>query len=63
MGLSPQLITKDVHKALKDAYQNTSKISRRGVRLKVMITAKENGIWFAAKAFDVSRGTIVKWVH
>ena len=63
MGLSPQLITDDVHKDLKKAYQATNKISRRGIRLKVMITAKENGVWFAAKAFDLSRGTIVKWVH
>lgn len=61
MGLGPQIITDSLYEEIKIAYGDLDKISRRAVRLRTLMTAKECGVGVAAKAFGVCRTTIQFW--
>ena len=63
MGLSPQLITDDLYKDIKEDYEQLDAISRKAIRLRAMMAAKECGVGLAVKAFGISRSTLQLWAN
>lgn len=63
MGKSPRLITDALYEEIKSAYQDIDKISRRAIRLRALLTAKEHSVGFAAEAFGLSRATLQHWTN
>lgn len=62
MGLAPQLITEDVYKRAFNELAQVRKDSRVGLRLRAIVSAKEQGVAVVAKVFDISTNTLRSWV-
>lgn len=62
MGRHQTVISKTLYNRAKSELSQLSNInSREGIRLKALISAKENGITLVAKIFKISPLTIRRW--
>ena len=62
MGLKPILITDDIYQKSLESLGRINSISRVAIRLKAIISAKENGVTITAKIFNISSNTLRSWV-
>jgi transposase len=62
MGLSPQLITRDLYNKALGRLKTLSKENREAIRLRAIVSAKEHGVSVVAKVFNVNTNTIRTWV-
>ena len=62
MGLSPQLITREIYNKALGRLKALSKENREAIRLRAIVSAKEHGVNVVAKVFDVDTNTIRAWV-
>lgn len=62
MGLSPQLITRDLYSKALGRLKTLSKENREAIRLRAIVSAKEHGVSVVAKIFAVDTNTIRAWV-
>lgn len=62
MGLSQQLITEEVYKDALSYLKTMNKDGRRAIRLRAIVSAKENGVNIVAKIFGTTSNTLRNWV-
>lgn len=62
MGLSPQLITEELYEKATKRLRSLSQDNRAAIRLRAIVSAKEQGVNLVAKVFGVNSNTIRAWV-
>src|SRR3989338_114023 len=62
MGLAPQLITEAIYKEAVICLKKLSQDNRAAIRLRAIVSAKEQGVNVVAKVFGVSTNTIRSWI-
>jgi len=62
MGMSPQLITQSLYDQAVVELKMLKEDNRAGIRLRAVVSAKEQGVKVVAKVFDVSTNTLRSWV-
>jgi len=62
MGLAPQLITEEIYKKAVSRLSNISQDNRAAIRLRAIVSAKEQGVNVVSKVFGVSTNTIRNWI-
>lgn len=62
MGLSPQLITNTLHQRAVSDLQSLTQNNRAAIRLRAIVSAKEQGVNLVAKVFGVNSNTLRAWV-
>jgi transposase len=62
MGLAPQLITEEIYREAVTCLKKLSQDNRAAIRLRAIVSAKEQGVSVVAKVFGVSTNTIRSWV-
>jgi transposase len=62
MASAPQLITKEIYDKASKRLKTINKISRAGIRLQAIVSAKTHGVGVAARVFGVSQNTLRAWV-
>jgi transposase len=62
MGLAPQLITEAIYKEAVICLKKLSQDNRAAIRLRAIVSAKEQGVNVVAKVFGVSTNTIRSWL-
>lgn len=62
MGMTPQLITEEVYKKALNKLKDISQDNRAAIRLRAIVSAKEQGVNLVAKVFGVSANTIRNWI-
>src|SRR3989338_5390981 len=62
MGLAPQLITEEIYTEAVICLKKLSQDNRAAIRLRAIVSAKEQGLNVVAKVFGVSTNTIRSWI-
>lgn len=62
MGLAPQLITEEVYKRALNQLSKITKDNRIAIRLRAIVSAKEQGVGIVAKVFNINPNTLRVWV-
>jgi transposase len=62
MGLAPQIITEELYTKATQRLKTLSQDNRAAIRLRAIVSAKEQGVNVVAKVFGVSTNTIRSWV-
>ena len=57
-----QLITQEIYNKANQRLKALNKVSRAGIRLQAIISAKEHGVGITANVFGVSENTLRTWV-
>ncbi len=62
MGMRQQFITDELYEACCADLNNINKISRAGIRLRAIASAKEHGMTLVAKVFNITCNTLRSWI-
>lgn len=62
MGLAPQLITEELYTKALEALKSLKKDNRISIRLRAIVSAKEQGVGTVAKVLGIHTGTLRSWV-
>lgn len=62
MGLSPQLMTEDLYKKAKARLQTLTQNNRAAIRLRAIVSVKEQGVNVVARVFGVTGNTLRSWI-
>lgn len=63
MGLTPQIITEELYAKATQRLKTLSQDNRAAIRLRAIVSAKEQGVSIVAKVFGVSANTIRNWAN
>ena len=62
MGLSPQLITEELYAKAVQKLKSLKKDSRAAIRLRAIVSGKDQGVGNVAKVFGITTNTLRSWV-
>ena len=62
MGMQQQLITESLYDKAVEELKTLKEDNRAAIRLRAIVSAKEQGVKVVAKIFDVSANTLRSWV-
>jgi transposase len=62
MGMPPQLITDELYKKATLCLKSLSQINRAAIRLRAIVSAKEQGVNVVAQVFGITTNTLRAWV-
>ena len=62
MGIHPRLLTEDLYAMAVKDLRTMSEDNRAAIRLRAVVSVKENGINVVAKVFSVTCTTLRSWI-